>query len=208
MTATLKTAVGLANASIKTFMGLAKASTKTVIGLTADAALFTDNFNRANETPIGGNWSTQDGAPPMNLTSNALVGSSASLNASFVNSVSPNNDQYAQCTMLAAAQGGPCVRMGPAPGGFDLYGFQVFGGGTQGNLYRLDNSGYTSLDLQTVTLVDGDTAKITVIGTAIKGYVNGVQVCAATDATYASGAFGMLGVGTTPSFDNFEGGNT
>ena len=47
---------------------------------------------------------------------------------------------------------------------------------------------------------DGDVVKATIVGTSIKGYINGAEKCAATDSTYGNGNPGIgfnYGVGNT-----------
>ena len=51
-----------------------------------------------------------------------------------------------------------------------------------------------------VGIVDGDEVEATIIGDVLKGYINGVEVISAVDATYATGAPGVgfnFGVGDT-----------
>jgi hypothetical protein len=54
-----------------------------------------DNFNRSNANPIGGNWTTVPGLENVQIVSNQLTGT-VSPSVAYWNPDTPNNDQYSQ----------------------------------------------------------------------------------------------------------------
>ncbi len=91
---------------------------------------FSDDFNRADEVTLAGNWTTPLGAyTPLALTGNVVHGSvDNSDNIAYVNTLSMIPNQYAQVTMLLDGDnlkgGGPCVTMSAS--GLQAYGLNVY----------------------------------------------------------------------------------
>lgn len=170
--------------------------------------LFSDDFNRANQNPIAGNWSTQGGGfAGLEISSNKADGTTGGNCASYVNAVTPDADCYAQCAISDSGipgGGGPCVRMATAAN--SMYGLQLFAGPTAALFYMAAGS-YNSLALQVIAYTPGDVFKVEANGTAIKGYQNGVEILSATDANLTSGRAGLYAFGSANKFDDFECGN-
>src|SRR5437868_14876954 len=84
--------------------------------------LASDNFNRSNANPIGGNWT---GVTNNNqIVSNAVQpnGTNNAEHSSYYNQLSWPNDQYSEVsitTLTGSVQAGPCVRM--ATGANSMY---------------------------------------------------------------------------------------
>jgi hypothetical protein len=200
-------------------MTLLAATVGVIDSTRAGGILFTDDFTRANENPLAGNWSTAASWDAMQLLNNQ-VGAAAGPagNASYVNSVSVPDDQYAESPFvqslvnIVSAGGGVCVRM--ATGAKSYYCLQIFNG-TSTNPVTLDvfkevAGSYTSLGQAPYTYTPGDVFRIEAQGTAIRGYVNGVLKLSATDSDLASGPFGLSGfISSAPAgqlYGSFTGG--
>jgi hypothetical protein len=93
-------------------------------------------------------------------------------------------------TLSASVQVGLFVRYGfPAQTGYLLFATsgQVY-------LYRQDSGAYTFLVSAFVSVVAGDTLRLELVGSVLRGFVNGVQVITWTDATYsATGSAALYG---------------
>lgn len=124
------------------------------------------------------------------------------------------NDQRASVIIAQASNtysgGGPCCRM--QVGSFSCYMVYVAYDNGANNLIlqRYDSGSGTTLDSVTLAVDPTDKVDVEAIGTAIKGYVNDVEVLSATDATYASGYIGIemydAGTGNKFQIESFSGG--
>jgi len=80
-------------------------------------------------------------------------------------------------------------------------------------LYKRVAGSWTTLDTAvSPSVIDGDTIKLEVIGTAIKGYINDVEKVSATDASHSAAGKAGIGVGdivttggdmSSQNYDNF-----
>lgn len=174
----------------------------------------TDDFNRADESPLASPWVAPDGDTDGNFDLNLNTAKPhAGAHYSFMyNNAVLGDDQYAQVQLstdgLTVPDGtnyaGACVRM--AATGETAYCFtHVIG------VYTIleFTGGTTPSTLATCsgTPAANDVVYISVVGTTITGKVNGGDPggspCNATDASIASGKAGMNGYGTI-TLDNFE----
>jgi len=177
----------------------------------------TDDFNRANETPIASPWAVQTGSDAMRLISNeVLTNVSANHSAAYHNST-PGNDQYSATKLTNVIETstadisygvGPAVRMATGDtrkycaiartGQILLLEYDNVGGATQlGSTF----SGTVSLN---------DIIRIEANGTTIRVLQNGTERISATDATLTSGRVGMQGTysnDTTAAQDDWDGGD-
>lgn len=74
-------------------------------------------------------------------------------------------------------------------------------------LYRIQRfapGSATTLETVTTTTATSGTAKITVVGDTITGYIDGVQVIQATDSTYTTGECGGIYLNGNATLDNFS----
>jgi len=69
--------------------------------LSTKVAVGTDNFNRANANPVGGNWQTITGLSNMQILSNQLTGQASLSSGAIYNSGTFSADQYSQATLNA-----------------------------------------------------------------------------------------------------------
>lgn len=109
----VKTVCGVAIASVKTVAGLAIASAKTIAGVDntsgGGAMAATDSFDRANESPLAGNWSVLSGT--LNLVGNAVVAVNTGFGTGQANIATYNaasastTNQYGRVELLFAGGG-------------------------------------------------------------------------------------------------------
>ena len=175
----------------------------------------TDDFNRADENPIGGNWTnTQSGTGRAQIISNQLT-SSGDLgqndHACYWNADTFSNDQFSSAQFVAQG-GGSC-----APGltvrgsgiASDFYCCQLFSGS---DLFKYVAGSYTSLSRPADTWTANDYMRLQVSGTSLGFYhdtltIPTTLIASATDSAFASGKVGVynwLGQGI---WDNWRGGD-
>jgi hypothetical protein len=164
--------------------------------------IVTDDFNRANETPIAGNWTALDGIPK--LVGNEVLGGSADTNLASYTGAAFGNNQSSQITILSAAVSGqgPSVRLAA------LRGYLVlFVSGSAAYLYRLDsNENFTLLQtLAPFAVALPWVIKLAAYGTGLTAYQNAVSIGTTTDGTYASGAPGWVIYGIDGDMDTWQG---
>lgn len=156
--------------------------------------LASDNFQRPDANPIGGNWTTLPNTNAVQLVSHEAEASVlAAENLIFYNSVVFPNDQYSEIT-IGNITGGYIhvgVRLGGSGNGYILlvestsgnFYIQRLDGGSSNNLIGPVSSGgpFTS----------GEVIRLTVQGTTFTGSRNGTNAISVTDATYLSGSAGL-----------------
>jgi hypothetical protein len=181
-----------------------------------------DNFNRANVNPIGGNWTTAPSFAALQILTSAAQNTSdtGTDNGAYWNANSFPNDQYSQCnvtdTSLPEGANGEC---GPGPmcrvatsAPRNLYRV-VFGPGNTTNLFfeKYAADSYSPIAGFSVTINNGDLLKLQVQGTTLTAFVNGTQVATTTDSSVTTGpaglAFSSCPAGSTVTFDNWEAGD-
>ncbi len=175
--------------------------------------LATDNFSRGSypENPLGsvgfsdaGKWTaipTYGGGVNLQSVSPGVCEPSAAGNSEMYWSGSGawSNDQYSEVTIGAGTTGyeGPGVRL-TTTGGYIV----SHKSGTAVTLYKLANPGYTSLGnfSSSLAFTTGDVFRLTVIGTSLTFYKNGVPVGSPIiDSTYSSGYPGAYANGSASS---------
>lgn len=173
--------------------------------------LFNDNFNRADETPLGGNWTGQTGeGESFKLATSAVNPITDGDCGAYRNNVTWPADQYmeADCTAVAAGNGiGVALRM--ATGSKILYRVIIDNAGTI-NVEKLV-PGYTLITTRSVTYSAGAKLRAEISGSTIKVFYQGVQQGAnITDSSIASGSGGICyssSNGTGCKIDNAAGGS-
>jgi hypothetical protein len=179
-----------------------------VLGFVTLALPATDAFTRTDADNLGANWTnwagdTSTSAGRFSVVSNeASSGSNMTFGGSYWNADSFNNNQSSEATVSTAPSGtgyhGVMVRAtGSTSLDFNGYGFLC--NDSLGRIEEFNNSVDTPSTLQgsLSTCADGDVIKITVEGTTIKAFVNGVQTGSnQTDATLASGSAGIYAYST------------
>lgn len=178
--------------------------------------LATDNFNRADASPIGAPWTTQIGSQAMKIVSNACTPVSTSMDCGAYNtSASWPNDQYSQCKVTATGGASADLGIGPAvrcSTSATTFYRAVWNGAATNNitLTKAVAGSYTLIWTRTATISAGSVLRIEAQGTAIRVFVNGTQVGASTtDSSITSGSAGVQysSAITTASLDDWEGGD-
>ena len=147
------------------------------------SALASDNFNRANANPIGGNWtqlSTAAGFQPAQIVSNQVEGTIAGDNSdSWYNAVPWPNDQWAKITVeacTASSYVGVSLRQNE---GGTLTAYRYYWNGTAGGTGTFSAQGVVAGRLAVVINVtgakvnDGDVLLASIIGSQMSLYQNG-----------------------------------
>lgn len=174
----------------------------------------TDNFNRANADPIGGNWTTINQA--MKIASNVAAPSNTNNDSgSYWNADSFNNDQYGQIKVTAPGNfnqtgGGPAIRCNATSGGNGYVVFVMAGGSNNVQFSKLVNGSFTSIWQRTATYSAGALCKVSATGTTLTVTYNGSAVGAnATDSAHSAGSAGMAysSINASTTLDDWEGGN-
>jgi hypothetical protein len=176
----------------------------------------TDDFNRANESPLAGNWTrVLQGTTDLQLLSNAVALLTTHTNDVYAryNPWASGNDQYSQADITsggagAGSGGGVVVRMATS-GAITMYRLVVDNAGNYELTRRIADAG-TSLRTGTLSYVAGTKLGLSIIGSTLKIWYAGVQVGA--DIVDGSPlASGQPGIGyssdtTTITVDNWDAG--
>lgn len=179
-------------------------------------ALGNDNFNRADEQPMGGVWTQREDAGDVDIIGNRFSASTGADCAAYRNDLTPDDDQYAEVVLAVSGEGGyigPMVRC--ATGSIDYYALFV-GSVGDNNLYvsRWDAGTEASLAVIPYTHSVNDVIRLEVTGqspVSLVAKVNGAQQGSTITDSHAnrklSGRFGVWGFSPNSSGDDWEGGN-
>lgn len=177
----------------------------------------TDNFNRANETPLsgGGNWSLSFGDNPWDLSGNVVVPRFLSQDCimHYTAGTWPN-DQYSKADLTVTATVGGDQGVGLTVRGTTAattYYRAVADHAASSNvsIAKMVAAVHTTLTSGTFTWTDGATWELRVQGTTLTFICNGTTVLTTTDSAIASGKPGIALSSnvTAASIDNWEGGD-
>ncbi len=193
--------------------------------MAARIPICSDNFDRANENPIGGNWTKLAWTVPYNIVRSMAISSNKLipiiLQSSGVewegvcwNANTFNNDQYCEFKYVQASTYGadfmPLVRLTNDANG-NSYGFYMWSGGPTARIRKHVNGVVTEITTYGLGIALNSVYSIEAEGTTIRALVDGVVKFTATDSSVASGTVGMVGPnsnsGAPKGFDNFVAGN-
>jgi len=169
----------------------------------------TDDFNRADETPVAAPWTQQSGSgTTFNLASNALVLVSAANAIYYYAGAASTADQYSECTNVGAGGkfAGPSVRVGSD--GFSGYNleaaFNQLSKFVSGSL-TLIGSGLSP------TILTGHVMRVEASGSSIHALYDGSEMTVSpvtdTSLTTAGNGVGVLMGETGAPMDNWSGGD-
>jgi hypothetical protein len=172
--------------------------------------LATDAFNRANENPIAGNWTSGPGNfGDLQIVANVVQSVTAGVDgAAYYNAVAWPNDQWSEVQLsgLGVEQGGPAVRLSATA--VTGYVFAVSDSGTTYFIAKGLNGNTPTLASGAHGFAVGDVLRLEAQGDTLRAYVNGTLVDSVVDADIPSGNAGIWiydhAAGLT--FDNWAGG--
>ena len=144
------------------------------------ASIASDDFNRTDANPIGGNWTTVTAEGAMQIVSNAATPASTSNDsAAYWNADTFADDQWSECDATVTGSNGgtgpgPMVRA--ATGAETFYRVTCDHSATGIGLDRFVAGGFTNLWTRAATFVNGDRVRLRVVGSTLAVFINGVQV--------------------------------
>lgn len=162
------------------------------VSLSTATQVASDNFQRANANPIGGNWSTVSGNHDLQIVSNVVepVDTVSGGNAAAIwNANAFGNDQYSQFVIgtIEAGSSMTSVVRGVS-GSNNYYGCKVKRNESAIITMIAGSESYNSVIA--AAIANGDTLNCQVKGTTITLFQNGVQLSQATNASLTSGSAG------------------
>jgi hypothetical protein len=169
-----------------------------------------DDFNRADESPLAGNW-TRVGTNNFNLVSNRVRGTIgvAAAHAVYWNADSFAADQWSKCQIYAGDANrtmGVAARVqDQSATAVNCYCLNYVSG--RAKIWRIIDNVYNELGAYEYAYADGDELELQCEGTALRGYVNGTLRISVTDSTFSSGAAGLHVWGGNNFMDNWSAGN-
>lgn len=181
------------------------------------AVLATDNFNRANETPLsgGGNWSLSFADNPWDLSANVVV--PRVINNDCIMHYTAGtwpNDHYSKADLTVNATVGGDQGVGLTVRGSTTattYYRAVADHAASGNvsIAKMVAGAHTTLATTTSSWTDGATWELDVQSTTLTFKRAGSTIATTTDASIASGKPGIALSSnvTSASLDNWEGGD-
>ncbi len=192
-------------------IGTASIKNLVIACRTGSTGSASDDFNRANGA-LGSNWTgVSDGG--MKIASQAAAGTNATgYSGDIRTGEAYSSNQYSQVQLTArqltgGQRAGPAVRM--QAGGQDGYVGMYFWNSGNPELMLFSRTATTWTELgsthRTGPLGAGTTLKLEAVGSTLAFLVDGVEVIAAYDNTYTSGAPGIMSYGTG-QVDNWSGG--
>lgn len=145
---------------------------------------FSDDFNRANSTDLGPNWVEVSG--DWSIVSNQLspgaAGGTIILRAAGAMAGNDHSAQFTIAATTAASQGVWCR------GNSNIsQGYLWRNDGSSWNLFSVVGGSFTSIGSFAGAAAPGDVAKVQAVGSAIKGYVNGVERVSVTNTAVTTG---------------------
>lgn len=174
----------------------------------------TDDFNRANQSPMAGNWS-QDAAARFNLVSNQVVITALPDDLwAYYNAWTNGDDQYSQISVTTTGSGagtGPAVTVRKATGATATYYRLALNDAGGFELGKIIAGAFTSLRTGSVTYIAGQLLGLSVKGTTLKIWYNGSQVGTdVTDAAISTGFPGLAysSISTAVTLDDWSAGTT
>jgi len=206
------TATGLTNGTTYAFtvrafdaegnLGAASAAANA----TPTAVLFFDDFNRADGA-LGANWSDPAGYASvyqnkltLSIEGYSVIASAAGWIEDVKVTVIAVSGGYLGM-ILCRSQGLGNASQYAESGAYFLQFDSSFGSIRLGRVSAGYNTFLGDIWYKGSAFAAGDTVSISTVGTAIKGYHNGVLRCSATDSTYSGGYCGIHGRSVTGSDD-------
>jgi len=163
-----------------------------------------DNFNRANETPLTGNWYNKTG---INLSSNKVVSTTNSDKFAVRKTPQFTANQFSEIKLIATPgyDFGPSVRCSSTQ--LTGYWLTPYSNGSSINISKFNNGSYSVLStVQTQTSLN-DIFRLEIVGNVLKGYVNNNLVITTTDNNPITTGQPGLFMYDKSTLDDWKGGN-
>lgn len=176
-----------------------------------------DNFQRANQNPLAGNWLTWGSGNALKLASNAVSASvtTSSWGGSYWNTNSFGDDHYSEITIGATSAAGvlrgPAVRMSSNGSATNGYVAQLSGTGNV-SIQKIVAGTATTLGIaQAISFTTGDVIRLSVSKNLLTMTQNGTVLIAIYDSTFITGgtpgmAFNQATHAIDATFTNWKGG--
>jgi PKD repeat protein len=184
--------------------------------ITANPSVFTDNFDRADENPLGssnGDWATAPGCSALQIVGTDVQATVTGVfNCAYWNADPFNNDQYSE-VIGAYINRGPAVRIQTGGAQQNFYYAKVEsddGGGNFTMSIRKNVNGTSTIIPPTFTvtnLLPTTVIRLEAVGTTLQVFIDGAPQGSVTDTEFSSGAPGMWIFFTNITLDNWEGGS-
>jgi hypothetical protein len=162
-----------------------------------------DNFNRADASPIGANWTYASDLNYLRIVSNAAQAEAAGDACSYWTADAFAANQWSECKITTANDGGPAVRCSSS----GCYYWTTY---SDGEIWRYKTGGaWTKIGEANTTVTSSDVIRLEATGTTtttLKLYKNGALVATVTDSSspLTSGSAGLYSVGAT-ILDDWQG---
>jgi len=187
-------------------------------GQVLGSTIVSDNFNRANETPLAAPWAKiLSTAGTLNIAGNVVVASNSNIDAQYYyTGITVGPDEFSQAAISVSGGNSSDVGYGVAVrtslGTAKTYYRLVVNKLASNNieLGKFINGTYTMLTRRTTSWTDGDVLRLEVAGSTLKIYQNSTQLGAdVTDASISSGGVGIAYSAQVSggSIDNWSGGD-
>ena len=165
----------------------------------------TDDFNRADANPIGGNWTQTYGlGGSLQIYSNKAIAVGYGTAGAYWNADSFSSDHYSQVKITTPADGGPAIRI--QSGATTFYLVEAYPG-VGFRLGKYVAGSQTTLINWTGTPAANDVVKLSATGSTIEMFQNGVSLGSVVDTAITGGAAGLFVSGGGIYFDDWEGGD-
>lgn len=170
-----------------------------------------DNFNRANETPLAGNWTlVTNSQATFNLTSNEILSTATGTTRGTSyrwNADTFGDNQYSQCsanTLGTDTDWSAIARVSASA--YTFYMASAYAPNER--LFKCVAGSFTALvSITTDNVAVGDVVRVECEGTTIRWVLNGVSKGSATDSAIASGSPGIFIWQSSARLDNWAGGD-
>lgn len=169
-----------------------------------------DNFNRADENPLGnGVWTTGTGMSSLQIVSNKVTAvSNTTHSLEYYTGATFASNQYSQATSLngpSAVFSGLAIRWSGNSGYFVQ--IDMTSGTNTSYFQRWDSGSQTTVGSFSYAYAQNDVWKLEASGNTITFYVNGVSKGSITDSTYSSGSPGIWFYHNVIYLDDWSGGD-
>jgi hypothetical protein len=165
--------------------------------------VFTDDFNRADSTDLGSNWT--EVVENWSIVSNQLAPANNGTPSQICLCTQPtttrDNSVEVTYAVFGSASMGVFCRSNAIANTYYLWR----NNGTGWALFRNQGGSFTQIGFAAGVVVNGDIVKIQAIGSTIKGFVNGVELVSVIDTTITTGNYGGVRANgsATLRYDNF-----